>query len=489
MRLATVSIALAGLSACASAGASDGGSSTGGTATGTSGGSTGQRATGSGSSTGRAASGGSTGAGSTGAGSSSGSSSGGSTGTADAGVRAWPDTSAAIVAFSDQFDTSSLDAAQMQFAATHYAGAQKLLLSAVQALRAINPGFLLLHYRLGAALGYAVPNTNCAPTTQYLQIIDGNQWVQEWPGDSVVQASWFFPYAGSPRVYDCVGGHYLTELDDPGWRSWWSAQVIQQMEDCTADGLFADSYSVPNYFGATNFQPNLPVDDATFESNWATLLHDFTDFMRGQFAGQYLWIPNIGSWITTRDPTDYSNVDGAMMEGFAEGGGGNYYAESDWQLEMNRALSLIGADKKMIMQTYPSLSDVGERMFVLGTYLLVKGAHTYLNLDASGQSLQWMPEYGLDLGAATDPLPSDISTLLDATWNVYVRHYANGLVLVNPSGSAQTIALGGTYYQATPQGGGPVPSDGSSPGSLTYPAVTSVTLAADTAAVLLASPP
>ncbi|MHB8417613.1 MAG: putative glycoside hydrolase [Myxococcales bacterium] len=479
VRLPVSLLVIALFVACSSSGTPGGGgsasigSSVGGTGRGASGGGSGATSGGGGSTAGGASTGG-------------GSTSSGSTG---AGGRSWPDTSAAIVPFSDQFNASSLTAAQIQFAATHYAGAQKLLLSDVQRLRQANPGFLLLHYRLGAALGYAVPDASCAPTSKYLQIIDGNQWVQEWPGDAVVQASWFFPYAGSPRVYDCVGGHYLTELDDPGWRAWWSAQVLQQMQDCDADGLFADSYSVPNYFGPTNFQPNLPADDATFESGWATLLHDFTDYMRGRFAGQYLWIPNIGSWITTRDPTDYSNVDGAMMEGFAEGGGGRYYAEGDWQLEMSRALSLIGADKKMIMQTYPSLSDVGERLFVLGSYLLVKGAHTYLNLDTSGLSLQWLPEYGIDLGAAIDPVPANVSTLLDPTWNVYVRHYAKGLVLVNPSGSPATIDLGGTYYQATPQGGGPVPSDGSAPGSLSYPGVSSVTLGADTAAVLLTTHP
>ena len=70
-----------------------------------------------------------------------------------------------------------------------------------------------------------------------------------------------------------------------------------------------------------------------------------------------------------------------------------------------------------------------------------------------------------------------------------MRHYTNGLVVVNPSSNSATITLSATYYQATPQGGGPVPSDGSAPGSLSYPAVTSLTLAPDTAAVLLTNSP
>jgi hypothetical protein len=388
------------------------------------------------------------------------------------------------VVFSDQLDLGSASEAQFQFAATHYAGAQKLLLSYVQHLRTYNPGFVLLHYRLGSALGYTAADASCNPTTQYLQIIDGDHWVQEWPGDSVVQNSWFYQYGGS-RVYSCSGGHYLTQLPDNGWRSFWSAQVIQQMQDCQADGIFADSYSVPNYLGANDFKPALPAIDMTFETTWSGWLHDFTDYMRGQFAGGYYWIPNIGSWITNRDATDYSNIDGAMIEGFAETGGGGYLALSDWQLQMNRVLGLINADKVILAQTYPSATDVGERMFILGTYLLVKGAHTYVNMMSFGTVVQWFPEYAIDLGAPTDALPSDISTYLDATSNVYVRHYTKGLVLVNPSGSAHTATLSTTYYQVVPSGGGVVPADGFTPGSLSTSAVTSVNLAAHTAAVLL----
>lgn len=49
-------------------------------------------------------------------------------------------------------------------------------------------------------------------------------------------------------------------------------------------------------------------------------------------------IPNAGSWITTRDRTDYSIPDGVMIEGFAEAGPTSFYAHPDWRLQMNRIL-------------------------------------------------------------------------------------------------------------------------------------------------------
>jgi len=139
------------------------------------------------------------------------------------------------------------------------------------------------------------------------------------------------------------------ELNDPGWRAWWSGQVIEQLSANEDDGIFADSFSVPNVFNPYN--PNLPAIDAAFEQAWARREHDFTDYIRGRLAGGWLWIPNVGSWITTRDPSDYSNVDGVMIEGFGDGGNSQYLALGDWQLQMNRVLSLVNADKILIAQT------------------------------------------------------------------------------------------------------------------------------------------
>jgi len=400
--------------------------------------------------------------------------------------RTFPDTTNGIFVYSDQFATSGASEAQIQFAATHYAGAQKLLPSDAVHLRTYNPDFLVLHYRLGLALGYRSP-VDCAPTGGYLEIIDGT-WVQEWPGSAVVNSSWFFQYGGSARVYNCSWGWYVMELNDTGWRTWWSGQVIQQLTLNQDDGVFADSYSIPNYLGP--YTPALPAVDSSFESGWATRMHSFTDYMRGQFAGRWLWIPNVGSWITTRDPSDYSNVDGAMLEGFAEGGNESYYAIGDWQLQMTRALSLVNAGKIVIGQTYPNGSDVNERLFVLGTYLLIKGNRTYVNLESYGQAIQWQPEYGINLGTPLDPVPPNIATLFNTTWNLYVRHYANGMVLVNPTATdSGSIALGGTFYQALPTNGGPVPASGTPPGSVSYSPVRSIDVCSHCAAILLNAAP
>ncbi|HEX6513801.1 MAG TPA: putative glycoside hydrolase, partial [Chloroflexota bacterium] len=400
-------------------------------------------------------------------------------------ARAFPDTSSTVAVISDQLDTSAMAEAQLQFAATHFAGTQKVTREDARHLRQYNPGFVVLHYRLGQALGDRADTAGCQPGGDPLQIIDGNRWVPEWPGDSAVQESWFFHWNGQ-RVFSCTDGHYLMELSDPGWRQWWSAQVIQQLQDNEDDAVFADSYSAPNYFGPNAWNPGLPVVDAQFEQAWAGREHAFTDYMEGQLAGRWKWIPNVGAWITTRDPSDYSNVDGVMVEDFAKWDGDGYFARGDWSLQMNRALSLTRAGKIVIGQTYVDTNNVRQRLFALGSYLLVKGSHTYVSLDM-GTRPAWFPEYGVKLGPALDPLPADVSAYWNPGWNVYNRRFANGLVLVNPGTSSSAVALEQPYLRVDAGGGGPVPVDGSAPGSLAYSMVQSVTLAPHAAAVLLTS--
>jgi len=199
-------------------------------------------------------------------------------------------------------------------------------------------------------------------------------------------------------------------------------------------------------------------------------------------------IVNAGELITSRDQTDYSGATGIMVEGFAEPCSGCPYATSDWVLEMDRTLGLVNLGRVVIGQTYPHTGDVQMRMFALGSHLLIKGAHTFVNLEI-GFSPEWFPEYGIDLGPATDPVPASIDDLLSG--GVYLRHYAKGLVVVNPGSTTVTYDLGGPLYRVMPVGGGTVPSSGVVPPSwkLTTAQVTSVSLHPQEAAILLLAPP
>lgn len=411
--------------------------------------------------------------------------------TAPSTPRPWPDTTSGIHVFNDQLATG-LTAAQWQFAATHYVGTQKMTRADADRLRALNPHFLILHYRLGPGLGYRAISSGCDPNGEWISVIEGNTWVREYPPS--VSESWFYhrPAASATRVLNCDWGWYLMELDNAGWRAYWQGEVSRQLQANDNDGVFLDSLSVPNYLGADHFNPALPPLDDAFESAWTTRIQAWLAWLQTQPVGDYVILPNVGSWITTRDLTDYSPADGVMIEGFAIEADSSPYSLEDWQLQMNRALRLITQGKIVIGQSYALGAQ--ERLFALGSYLLIKGSRTYLNLELDLDP-EWWAEYDLPLGAPTTPAGAGLANLYDVANQVSRRDFSNGRVLVNPTspsdgtGVTRTVNLGGTFYRAQTSGGGAVPPSGIPSGSVSYSAVTSVELPPYTAVVLFNTHP
>lgn len=399
----------------------------------------------------------------------------------------FPDTTDGIHVFNDQIDVHHLTDAQAEFAATHYAGTQKLTVDGARRLRAFNPALVVLHYRLGLGLGYRSANTNCQPTGEYLAIIHGNDWVQEWPGDEVIQEDWLYHYDGQ-RVYWCAWGWYLADTYHPGWRTWWIDQIKTQLADNEANGLFADSVTVPNFLGAEEWSPALPPYDEAFEQDWTLRINDWLSWANAELSDQYALIVNAGQLVTSRETTDYSRADGIMIEGFAGWDEYDRFEFGDWQLQLDRALNLINQDRIVILQSY--VWDTPERLWTLANYLLIKGSHTYINLDVS-QDAEWFPEYDLPIGAPLNPPPTTIQDLQNSA-GLYARAYSGGLVVANPDpyGSARTLPLERSMQLVTDTiGGGDIPDDADlSDWHVITTEVTQITLDPGQAAILLNEP-
>jgi hypothetical protein len=407
-------------------------------------------------------------------------------------VRPLPDTWEGIHVFNDQLYLYN-NPAWIEFSATHYDGTQKMTRPDADALRALNPDFIILNYRLGMGLGYqGVDNWEaCNFTGEWLAVIEGNDWVTEWPDEANVQENWFYhwPEDSADRVINCDWGWYLMNPADSGWRDYWAGEVLRQLAANDADGLFADSFSVPNFLGYDHYTPNLPDVDPAFEAEWTARLEDFMAFAQSGDLAPYHFIPNAGMLVTSRETTDYSLADGVMIEGFGEWGQGGYFDFADWELQMNNILDLTSQDKAVFAQQYVDAANVEDRLFLLANYLLIKDHHTYINLEFSMEP-EWFPEYEIPIGNPTSRAPATVAGLWNADWGVYVRAYSNGLVLVNPTAEAQTINLDTTYYRAAPSGGGILPDNAdTSAWTVTYTPVTQLTLSANQVAVLLVAAP
>ncbi len=358
--------------------------------------------------------------------------------------RGFPPTARTIRVFNDQL-SEHVTAAQLRFVARRYAGSQKQTRSFADRLRAINPGYLILHYRLALGAGPAL-------------FIRGDRWVTDWPFVNR-QDGWFFLSPEDRRYHQDDWGWWLMDPDTP-WRRYWVDQVSRECRLNDNDGVFADSCSVPSFLGAESFTPSFPPVDEPAERAWSRRIERFLRYARRRFDGAVYLIPNAGSWVTTRDTTDYSPADGVMIEGFAQWGPGSPFAESDWALQQDRILGLARRGRIVIHQSY--LDDPGDlqsRMFVMASYLLVKGRYSYINLELGDFEPEWFPEYGLDLGAPLTRLPGRIDDLSDGR-GYYERAYTRGRVFVNPGEGAAVIPLAAPGRLVVPVGGGHVPADG-----------------------------
>jgi hypothetical protein len=386
----------------------------------------------------------------------------------------WPDTTATIAVLADQL--GNLTAAQRTFVASHMVGSQKLTLNQSMPLRALNPNFIVLHYHLSI--------WQSAPGTTF--IIDGMNWSNDYP-TVTTHETWFFHNQQNMRLASTADGKLLMNLNDAGFAAYWESSLEMQVAAGQYDGIFADSAAPSLLQGEVgNQDPRLAGTGAkdspiaewggmTYIQVWETWIKKLNDDLA---AKGIPLIPNTGPFITGWDNTDYSLTAGIFSEGYASPS----FAESDWQASTNELLSLAAKGKIMILQNYlGATTDVATRMYYLSNYLLVKNAHTYIDYFASGP-VEWYPEWGIDLGAPTTT-GMTVADLLKG--GVYRRDFQKGSVLVNPSGAAVMVSLGATMQQAVPTGGGPIDMSGGTTGTLMMMPVTSVSVPATGAVIVL----
>ena len=390
------------------------------------------------------------------------------------GARRFPDTTATIAVLSDQLPP--MNTAQTQFAATHYVGSQKLLLGTTRALRAINPSFVVLHYHL--AMWQSAPATSL--------IVDGLTWGNDYP-EVTTHESWFWHNASGARVPSSADGKLLMNVSDPGFAAYWAQSIASQGASGEYDGVFLDSASPallqgecgggdPRLAGtAVRTQVFSELGGLTWIAAWQQWIGALDASLE---AANLPLIPNTSAFTTTWDTTDYTRTAGIFVEGFADPS----FTVTDWKASTNQILAIANADKIVILQNYLSAtSDLARRQYYLANYLLVKGSRSYLFYFA-GTTLEWYPEWQLDLGAPTGQ-PASVDAL--AWQGVYRRDFAKGVVLLNPGTAPVSVTLEAPMRRVDPQGGGAVAADGSASGTLATSSVSSLALSAGSGVVLL----
>lgn len=420
------------------------------------------------------------------------------------GGRFVPSTARWNMVWADQLIPSRFSAAQIAFAARHYAGSQKLWAEQAAQFRAFDANFLMLIYHLAAGLNPArnsdCPNPKTLNDDGFIGVVSPEGYVSEWTTHFLPWlAAQGIPVGGSRfedlfQHYDTVDAgsrvwhqdpYWLMNLDNPDWRRYVGDVCLAWMQGNESDGCFFDVavetgsslYNPKQQNPAPgNFDwwapPHRPAQSAAGLPDrralaaWmnAQYLGYFQELYRRAHAGTTtsLVIPNVDQMVTTvYDPVwldgdaQGETVDGVMMEGF-----GNYAGYDMW-LTLERCVRHVTGRGKILIAQFGA-ADPSERLRRTAMYMLVKNANSFINIVSS--AVTWYPEYEVDLGVMS-PVPADLEELRlsgSGGAGLWQRLYADGMVLINTGGEDAVFDLPGQneWRRYEPVGGGAVGTDG-----------------------------
>ena len=163
------------------------------------------------------------------------------------------------------------------------------------------------------------------------------------------------------------------------------------------------------------------------------------------------------------------NVDGGVVEGFIFS---RSCQDANFERVSNHVNALIETGKRGIIGAVSVKGykqNINSRIFALACYLLGANELSIYNfVDINSEfsnPLQYYPEYKIALGSPVN-YPNKMEDLLDPVTNLAIRHFEEGMVIVNPWPNDIDIQLDGEYRKLIPYGGGVVGSDGTYDGSL-----------------------
>jgi hypothetical protein len=329
--------------------------------------------------------------------------------------RPLPDTRGATYIWADQIRIDN--DAQINFIAENFIGSQKLTKNISDAIRVLNPDFLVLQYHkaYGVDLGDNItgPNEWSPDIDKMMEFISAN------PGYGAEEGyylHWTNINDLAHRVQHYWAGnleYYLADVRSAGFRAYVAAETVRRCEDIGFDGSFFDvalepyyAYE-PDYDGGGNmWYTYTPWNWSTLQlvaQNWNNMIIPYWQYIENEYhsnGNNYLCIVNGDRMITGwYDPAFLDYVDGSMAENWMTDGGG-VLTGGDWVLSASRVLRYItGNDKILIAQPNdPSSGNIGMREWWIANYLLLKNNKTFYNYAWGDLDLSWWPEYEINLG-------------------------------------------------------------------------------------------
>ncbi len=298
-------------------------------------------------------------------------------------------------------------------------------------LKAINPHLIVLEYKdLSNASDLPPVAGFSADGVSYRQARAGHpQWLLR-------------DRHGNP--IRCRGFPYLWAMDigNRAYQRAWATSVRKELVGQGWDGVFMDNVDPTiRYYHATDDVRGYPTDAAYAAAMTSALAH-ITPVIHGAHK---LVMANIGSWPSYEaiGMGWLKYLDGGMDERFTkftDVPGAGYRSSEEWSAELSILRQTQREHKWFMGIAQSSDHDLAAARFGWATMLLGSSGRASFALqnDADYGIETWFSDYNAPIGKARGAEIAD-------SQGVHQRRFANGLVLVNPTATASTVALGGRY--------------------------------------------
>jgi hypothetical protein len=305
----------------------------------------------------------------------------------------------------------------------------------VNAIRALNPTIKLGQYLL---LNEARATANTTDSDyQAVQAVNQNNWfVRDATNGSLVNwTSAFNNYAVNPTVW--------APTDSQGRR--WPQWKAQNDTDLLIGGITGLDYV---FIDNVYFQPRVTADWKRIGSNQVATDPTVQSAYRQGMVNYWTTLRSLNPKISILGNADNDlnypeyaqKLEGAFMECMI-GKSWSMETWAGWDKMMTRyrgALANTKAPHDVVLQTCGATADPALMRYGMASALLEDGYSAYtLNNDPTPPVFD---EYSAPLGTPTEAPPKAATAS-----GVWVRHYSNGIVLVNPTKATASIDIGAGY--------------------------------------------
>jgi hypothetical protein len=255
------------------------------------------------------------------------------------------------------------------------------------------------------------------------------------------QSSWFLKNTSGQKFtsesYDWL---WAMDVGSAEYQRKWAENVIGEVETQGWDGVFMDDANASMKYAYEPSKVAKYPNDAAYSAAMESALAYIGPAIQ---AHGKLAIANFAQWVEAPQTYDHwlNYVNGALDEMFVKwgrGAGEGYRDQGQWETQVEEAEYAASKGKAFLAFTQGAAGETGAARYGYASVLLGGDANASYAFTPNYTSETWIPEYEYEIGNPTSANTAEAG-------GVHRRQFEDGLVLVNPTDSAQTVSFGGTY--------------------------------------------